>query len=175
MASFSDHEKLRVALQGRGAVARYPFPGAEDVEVGVKLLSDRELDGIRLRAVEYVKTKKADLLLDPEFLDRTIQRETVACAFVDPDKPSHAFFASQEEVASLDNLTVRTLYELYIAHGQAMDPYAFCPPEEIEELIAALGKSDSSAARMSLFDAPTLRSCVLSMARMLRERSLPPK
>lgn len=169
MAKSFDHDKLKAALAGRGACLRYPFPGAEGVEVGVRLLTDRELDGIRLRAVEFAKTKKMDLIFDPDFLERIIQRETIAAAFCDPDKPTDAIFGSQEDVAKLDNLTVRTLFELYVAHGQAMDPFTFCSEENVQELLDALGKSGSSVARMSLFDGPTLRSFVISMASMLLE------
>jgi hypothetical protein len=56
-----------------------------------------------------------------------------------------------------------------------MDPYAFCPAEDVDRMVDALGKSESSVAGLSLFDAPTLRSFVLSMASMLREMQQPPK
>jgi hypothetical protein len=168
MAKFSD-ELVRAALAGRLAVSRYPFPGNPAIEVGVKLLTDTELDAVRLQAVVFAKSKNVDATLDPEFIDRAIHRETISRAFVDPDKPDEPFFASQHEVAQLDNLSVRSLHELYLAHHQSMDPLAFCPAEEVGALVEQLGKSESSAGILSLYDLPTLRSLVLSMALLLRE------
>lgn len=170
MAKWSD-ESVRAALQGRFAVRRYPFPGSpgeRGVEVGIKLLTDAELDSVRLQAAEFAKKNRADLTIDPEFLDRAIHREVISRAFVDPEHPQEAFFGSQNDVAELDNLTVRALFELYMLHQQALDPYAFCPPEEVEKLVEALGKSERSVETLSLYDAPTLRSFVLSMASTLR-------
>ena len=168
MAKYSD-ERVRMALRGRQAVQRYPFPGQPELEVGIKLLSDAELDGVRLEAVELCKKAKAELLLDPEFLDRMIHRETISRAYVDVDAPDEPFFAKQGEVAELDNLTVRTLYELYKAHHEAMDPYAHASPEEVDALIASLKKSSTPLAVLSLYDSSTLRHCVVSMASLLRE------
>lgn len=168
MARWTD-DSVRAALQSRFAVLRYPFPGASGIEVGIKLLTDSELDSVRLQAATFAKGKHADLLVDPEFFDRAIHRELISRAYVDPDKPGEPFFGSQNDVAELDNLTVRSLYELYIVHQQSLDPYAFCPPEEVDKLTDALGKSERSAETLSLYDAPTLRSFVLSMALRLRE------
>lgn len=168
MATYAD-EAVRQALHGRFVVRTYPFPGQPTMTVAVKLLSDAELDSVRLEAVEFCKKKKAELGADPEFLDRLIHRETVARAFYDPDRADHSFFGSQEDVAELDNLTVRSLYELYVTHAQSMDPYAFAPLEQIEELADTLGKSESNVGLLNLFDAVTLRSLLLSMALRLRE------
>jgi hypothetical protein len=168
MAKWSD-ETVRAALAGRNAMRRVPFPGAPKVEVMIRILTDAELDNVRLRAVETVKKRKAELVLDPEFLDRLIHRETIAAAFYDAEHPTDAFFSSEEEVAELDNLTVRGLYELYMTHVQALDPYSFCPLEEVQELAETLGKSENSVGILNLYDGPTLRSFCLSLALRLRE------
>lgn len=168
MGKFSD-ESVQLALRGRFLVRTYPFPGAQGVEVAVKLLSDAELDSVRLEAVEFAKKKKAELIADPEFLDRVIHRETVSRAFYDPASKEESFFSSQAEVAELDSMTVRSLYELYISHSQSMDPYAHVPKEDIEELADILGKSESSVGLLNLYDAETLRSLLLSMGLRLRE------
>lgn len=167
MAKYSD-EAIRVALRGRQAVQRYPFPGKPDLEVGLKLLSDAELDGVRLEAVELCKRAKAELLADPEFLDRMIHRETVSRAYVDIDQPDEPFFSSQREVAELDNLTVRSLFELYKAHHEAMDPFLYASPEEVGSLVESLKKSSQPLAVLSLYDLSTLRHCVISMVSMQR-------
>lgn len=174
MAKFSD-ESVQLALRGRFVVRTYPFPGAPGVEVAIKLLSDAELDGVRLEAVEYAKKKKAELIADPEFLDRVIHRETVARAFYDPAAQEDSFFSSQAEVAELDSQTVRALYELYFSHAQSMDPYSHVPADQIEELADVLGKSESSVGLLNLYDAVTLRSLLLSMGLRLREILLTPK
>lgn len=174
MAKYDDKE-VRAALSGRRVMRRYPMPGAESVEVGIRLLSDTDLDSARLEAAEFCKKQKADLRVDPEFFDRAIHRETISRAFVDPDSPDEPFFGSQADVAELDNLTVRACYELYVAHHQAMDPYLFCSEEEVEKVVDALGKSESSAGLLSLYDAPTLRSFALSMASKLRAMQPTPK
>jgi hypothetical protein len=171
MAKFSD-ESVAAALSPRRVVRKYPFPGAPGVEVAVRLLSDSELDAVRLRAVDFCSNKAANLIADPEFLDRLIQRETIARAFYDADKEGDAFFADQNEVAQLDNLTVRSLHEIYMLHAQSMDPLAFCPVEQVQELADTLGKSEHAAGILSLYDLNTARSCVLSLALKLRETQL---
>lgn len=175
MARWSD-ASVRAALDARRQVSRYPFPGASSLTVGVKLLTDSELDAVRLQAAEFVKKNRVDLAIDPEFMDRAIHRETISRAFVDPDQPDVPFFGSQGDVAELDNLTVRALYELYIVHHQSMDPYAFASAEDVQKLVDALGKSESSAAALlSSFDFVTLRSFAISMASLLRETQRSPK
>lgn len=171
MAKYSD-EVVAAALRPRGVVRKYPFPGAPGIEVGIKLLSDAELDSARLQAVDYCTKKLANLIADPEFLDRLIQREIIARAILDPEHEGHYFFADQHEVAQLDNLTVRSLHELYQLHAQSMDPLAFCPVEQVQELADTLGKSESAAGVLSLYDLYTARSCVLSLALKLRETQL---
>jgi hypothetical protein len=173
MPKYSD-EAVYAAIEGRRAVKRYPFPGS-DSECGIQMLTDGKVDIIRCDAVMYCKAKKVDLSMDPEFLDRTIMRLTIAEAFVDPDKPSEHFFDGVSDVALLDNVMVRTLYELYIAHQQSMDPMAYVSREEVDALVAQLGKPGNAEGRLSLFDRPTLLSCVLSMASMLRETPQTPR
>lgn len=168
MAKWTD-DSVRAALGRRFEVATYPFPGKTEIKVGIKLLTDAELDQVRLQAADFVKRQKADLSIDPEFFDRAIHRELISRAYVDPDRPGEPFFPSQNDVALLDNLAVRSLYELYITHQQSLDPYAFCPPDEVDKLVDTLGKSESSVGLLNLFDAPTLRSLLLSMALKQRE------
>jgi hypothetical protein len=173
MAKYSD-EAVFSAIEGRRAVRRYPFPGS-DSECGIQMLTDCKIDSVRIDAQNYCKGKKVDLMLDPDFLDRAIMRYTILAAFVDPDKPEQQFFEGIDDVMSLDNVMVRTLYELYIAHQQAMDPLAYASREEVDALVAQLGKPGSDEGRLSLFDRPTLQSFVLSMACALRSMRQQPK
>lgn len=168
MAKFSD-ELFQAALRPRQVIRKHPFPGAPGVEVGVKLLSDAESDNARLQAVDYCLNRKANLIADPEFLDRAIHREVVSRAFYDPEIEDHAFFASQDDVAQLDNQTVRSLYELYNLHAVSMDPHAHCSLEEVDELGKSLVESANPAGLLNLLDADTLRNLLLSTVLKLRE------
>lgn len=167
MAKFSD-ASVQAALSGRRGAREYPFPGAEKVMVGVKLLSDEEVDGARLQAQQYVLGKKCELMVDPEFFDRALKREIISRAFVDAENHDHAFFGSQKDVAELDASTVLACFELYGMHQMQVDPYSHCSPEEVAELVELLGKSPDSAATLRLFDAPTLRSFVASLVALRR-------
>lgn len=168
--TFGD-KRLAVALQGRNAVEQYPFPGVDGLVVGVRLLSEEELDDVRLKAAAFCKRKQVDLIVDPEFFDRAIHRYTVLGAYVVADNEDKPFFEDFNQVLTIDPLLMRTLYELYLAHAQALDPLAFVSKEEVDAIVAALGKSEGSVARMSLFDRPTLLSFVLSMAHLQRAQS----
>jgi hypothetical protein len=139
------------------------------------MLSDVEMDGCRLRAQDYVTKRKCELVIDPDFYDRAIHRETVAYAFVDVANHEEPFFSSPEEVAQLDVQAVRACWDLFVHHQMAMDPYAYCSPEEVEELVELLGKSGDGGALSKLFEPNTQWSFVLSMARRLREISAQPK
>lgn len=174
MAKFSDQD-ITIAVLERRQPRPYPFPGIDGKQVAIKVLSDAESDSARIAAVQFCKGKDVDLALDPEFLDRCIQREILLRACRDSDKPEEPFFSTYDQITHLDNMLVRTLFELYNAHQQAMDPLAFCPAEEVEALVAQLGKSELAAARLSLFDQPTLLRFVLSMAHQLQSKSPTPK
>jgi hypothetical protein len=134
------------------------------------MLTDGEVDSARFDAQQYVKERRIELHLDPEFLDRAIQRQIVLRAFVDADSDPDApkpFFDSIDDIKDLDAALVLQLFHLYCGHQQAMEPLAHLSEEEVEELVAVLGKSGSSERLMGL-DRPSLLSCVLSMACVLR-------
>lgn len=162
MAKFND-EAVRAALSGRKAVLEYPLPGAESIKVGVRMLADAEVDSARLTAQAYVVTNKCELLVDPEFFDRALNREIISRAFVDAENHDHAFFGSMKDVAEMDPAQVKACFELYRLHQMQMDPYAHCPAEEVAQLVELLGKSPDKKAILSLFDGDTLQSFVLSL------------
>lgn len=174
MPKFSDAE-VQSALHGRKAVRTYAFPGAESLRVGIRCLTEAEMDACRLRAVDYCKKNKAELMLDPDFLERAIKREVVATSLRDSDDAEHFFFADSAEASQLDAQTITALYELYLLHHETLDPYAFASKEEVEVLVQQLGKSPSDEGILKLFDAPTLRKCVLSLALLLHETQQTPK
>jgi hypothetical protein len=175
VAKFSD-ESVRHALRGRGEVRRYQMPGATgEIFVGLKVPTDAELDGARLRGVELCKKSKVDPKYDPDFLEHAIMREVIALSFVDIDQQDEAFFGSADEVAELDEMMVKAMHELYLTHFVAMDPYAFVSGEEAAALADQLGKSERPEERLSVYDLPTLRGFALSLASLLRETRASPK
>lgn len=155
------------------------MPGAPGVKVGIRMLTDTEMDGCRLRAQEFVLKKKCELVIDPQFFDRAIHREVVAMALCDVDKTDEPFYSSPEQVAQDDASVVEACWELCVNHQVAMDPYRHCSPEEVEELVELLGKAGSDEAQgqvlSSLFEPSTRSSFVISMAKRLREMSATPK
>lgn len=168
MPKFSDLN-VSAALLGRRAITPYPFPTLEGVSIGMRLLDEAEQDDARIKAQKYCKGREADLLSDPQFMDRALQRFTLlACCFNVDDVKGGKFFASHEEVQRLDVTLTQLLYEMYETHRMALDPLLYCPAEGVNDLIEALGKPESGQVRLSLYDLPTLRSFVLSMASMLR-------
>lgn len=169
MAKFNT-DAFALALSGRRAISKYPFPGVDGQRVGVRMLRDEEVDEARVEAQHFLKEKGVIVEIDPEFFDREIQRRLVARAFVDAESDADfaaPFFESVADVRSLDSVMVRHLYELYVAHVHAMDPLLGASVEEVDEIVEALGKS-ASAERLTQLDRLSLLNCVLSMASRLR-------
>lgn len=170
---FSD-DSVSTALLARNAIREYPFPSLDGVTVGVRMLHGSEVAKIRDDAVRYCKEHRVDLVMDPDFFDLVVSRMTLLAAFTDLEdqKP---FFASLEQVFRLDVPLATTLYGLYLVHCQTFDPYSYATQEDVEALVAQLGKSGFAPGRLSLFGLDTLRSLCLSMARLLHEMSQPPR
>lgn len=169
MPKFSD-EAVAAALNARHAFQSYPFPGLDGVSVGVRLLHGSEVAKIRIDAVAHCKDHRVDLVMDPDFLDLVIMRLTILAAFYDIEDKQAPFF-TREQAFKLDSALARTLYDLYLAHQSALDPLTHCATEEeVNAVIAGLGKSEIPLARLSLFDAPTRLNLLLSMAYLLRSK-----
>jgi hypothetical protein len=170
MPKFTD-DVVRNALNGRKAVRVYAFPGAEQLKVGVCGLSDSEADKCRARAIDYCTRGggKLEIVLSVGAFDRAYQREIVAAAYRDAAAHDEWFFEDADAVAELDAHIVTALYELYMTHCSALDPYAFCSKEEVNELVQQLGKSESPEGMLKLFEPSTLRSFVHSLVSLIRE------
>lgn len=165
MASFTDKD-IETALLGRQGMQEYPFPGLEGRTCSVRALSETETDKVRIEAVGFCKENQIDLAWDPEFLDRVVRRFTVLHAVMDPQGGGR-FFKSQADIAKLDTHVVTALYELYLAHKQAIDPLAYASEEEVTSLVEALKKGLLQPAALSSFDRPTQQSFLITMAYML--------
>lgn len=171
MATFTD-ERLRTILRGRRQVFRVPFPGADGVEVGFRILTDADLDHCRLEAQRAAKKMGADLDVDPELLDRLVERQIVWRACVDPDDPNTdtpaAFFPSAADVATLDSVVVRELGNAYMEVQEMVSPRLTLDEAGIKELVDALGKEPGATALLMRFAPPTLIGLVRSLAARLR-------
>lgn len=173
MPKFTD-ERIQEMLKGRRAVKTYPFPGLEDVEVGLRALTDNEIDDARMAAQRHVKERKADLDVDPFLFDRECQRQVLWRAVVDPesdpDEPE-PFFPSFRDVRQLDGPIVQALWDAYEEHQEYVSPIRTLDPTQLREFIDALGKDKAPDVLLTGFAHDTLRRCVLSMASKLRETS----
>ena len=173
-------------LRGRRAVRLVPFPGfgtdEEPIHVGVRILTEEEVDAARTEATQYVeglaRKYKVDaremLSLDAETLDREVQRQLVFRAFMDPEKVDAdgvmraPFFVAAQGVRQLDTVMQQTLFNVYLDHQNYVNPMRGMSEGEVAELSEALGKGAEPPVLLGLYDAPTLRSLVHILAGQLR-------
>ncbi len=165
-------------LQGRRAIGKMGFPGAPGIQIGVRLLSDREIDEARADAALYLQQRckprgfglEEFVRIDPDALEREHERQVIVRAFVDPDsdpeKP-RPFFASVEKVRDLDSLVVMQLWEHYTDWHDAVDPRVKLSDEQVDELIDALKKGPSEPAILAHLEPVTLRRLLRSTASRL--------
>lgn len=178
MPDISD-KRLQQMLLGRRAITTMPFPGADEVEIGIRILTDDETDGARMaasqRVIDAAKKRGLDptqlLLIEPELLDREMQRQviwrsTVNVETKDADKPA-PFFPDPDDIRGLDTIMVETLFQAYVDHQQYISPLKSLDEKETEELVNALGKGPIGEVILSQYDAPTLRKLVRSLASLL--------
>lgn len=176
---FTD-ESIQGMLRGRRNVQVVPFPGVESEDgktVGVRILLEEEMDQCRSAAVQYLhdRAKKlrldpADLLDgDPEMLGREIKRQVISVAFVDTDtignpNGEEKFFPGIVQVRFLDTVMMETLWNVYLSHQQHVNPLlSFTSQADVESLVDELGKEPGAQAILSWYDAPSLRSLVLTL------------
>ena len=165
-------------LSGRRKIGRFPFPGIEGRECGVRMLSDREVDDARADAATYLdaRWKKAgfdverSVRFDPESLEREHMRQVILRAIVEPDsdpaKPTQ-LFPSVEVVRDLDSTQIQAFWEIYLDWHDAVDPRTTYTDGEIEELAEALKKEPNEPVLLAHMQPATLRSLLRSMAKRL--------
>ena len=156
----SDME-LETLLEGRRAVRRAYFAPL-DREIGIRALSDYEIDQAKLEAQRYCKRVGADVDMDPDFLEREKERQFVWRSICEADEPHRPLFASDETVRkSLDSALVRAFFNAYIDMLDELTPVVRLTDEEVEELVTSMGKERESQVLMLRHFAPdTLRSLV---------------
>lgn len=171
MARFSDEDVNRILL-GPAAISRVAFPMAQGIDVGLRCISDDEIDKARVAAHCYLEgiCKRADLGLrsfvdiDPESLNREQQRQIIAIAFVDADQPTRPFFDDAIQVRRLSSVVVARLWELYLDHQDKVNPYFNLSNEQVKELADALKKEQPGADLLAGFARDTLCSLVRTLA-----------
>jgi len=179
---FND-ERVSAMLRGRREVRSVPLPGFgasdEPIMVGVRILTEQEIDEARAEAGQYVdalaKRYRLDardmLSIDSENLDREVQRQLVFRAFVDVDKQANGehrpFFVAPQAVRQLDSVMQQTLFNVYLDHQNYVNPTRGMDEQEVAELVDALGKGQDLPALLGLYDAPTLRTLVRIMVSQL--------
>lgn len=179
MSRFDDSHISEI-LKGRRAVRRVPFPGAQGHEIGIRLLTDREIDDAKLEAHRYLERRcreskqeyKTIVELDEDMLKRAVEQELLFRAIVDADSTSdkpEPFFASPTQLREqCDSVTVRSLLDLYLDHQETVVPEVTLSDEDVEKLVDALGKEHEPQGILVHFAPSTLRLFVRSMANRLR-------
>lgn len=176
MPRFTDEDVTKI-LQGRRAVSRVAWPGrpeGSDLEVGIRSLSDQEIDACRVEAHGYLEQlcKRGDVnlgafvALDPDALDREQQRQVLAVACVDPDSGDKQtpFFDSAVQVRRLDSVAVARLWDAYQDHQDAVNPRHRLSEAEAKELADALGKEQTANIILAGYERASLCSLVRSLA-----------
>lgn len=183
----SSDERFRAILRGRREIRRVPLPGDDGdppAEIGIRVLTEEEIDQCRAEAVQHVHLKaqtlkalklSADALLDadPDLLEREqtrlmIYRATLDVDSIEAEGGPQPFFVSPTAVRQADSVFVQTLWELYCAHQDYVNPIGSMGETEVEELIETLGKGQTAAKVVfGQCDAPTLRRLLLSMVSLL--------
>lgn len=175
MARFSDGDIQKIIIGDR-VVAPVQFPGRDSVTVGVRGLSDDEIDAARVEAQGYVESlcKRADMRyevfvsVDPESYDRELQRQIIARAYVDIEAQERPFFDAAVQVRRLGSVTIARLWEVYTGHQEAVNPRRMLSETQVKELVDALGKEPSATVVLEDFERDTLCSLVRFLASELQ-------
>ncbi|MFW6087075.1 MAG: hypothetical protein ACODAG_07720 [Myxococcota bacterium] len=182
----ASNESLKKHIRGRRKPILIPFPGEGSTEVGIRLLSEKEIDDAKLRAQRYLqdrcKRQSIDPSLfvdiDPEFYDRERIRQIVHRATVDPASISDhcpegvPFFELDEDLRDVDAVTVQALFDAYLDLQQQRSTLKSVSPEEAAEFASALATGDEAEqeAVLTAFDDEALRNLVRAMAALCREK-----
>lgn len=172
MASFSD-ERIAAIIRGRREVRRIHFAPL-NCDIGIRALTEAEIDAARLEAAAYFTKAKASIELDPEFLDREVRRQLIWRSVLDPDAPGEdkpPFFPSDADVRKLDAAMVHLLFAAYLETQEEIVPSSTLSEEEVSALVEALGKEDTGERLLISYGPDTLRRCVRSLASHLRASS----
>jgi hypothetical protein len=161
MGGFSD-ERIASIIAGRKAIRKVAFPPLS-CDIGIRCLTEAEIDGARIEAVRYLKKLGADVDMDPEIFDREKERQIVWRSIFDADeeKDPKPFFPADSDVRQIDSVLLRELFTAYLEVQEEISPALSLDEKEVETLIEALGKEGDQL--LTLLAPDTLRSCVRSL------------
>ena len=167
-----DDAAVQGMIQARRAIGTAQFPGQPDVKIGIRLVSERDVDLARFHGHLYLDTqcKKVELRLsdyvgiDPESLDRETQRQVILVAILDldqstPDNPV-PFFSNIEQVRSLDTVCFQQIWEAYADWQDAVNPKLNLTEEKVKELGDILKAEPDAKVVLAHIAPDTLRGLV---------------
>lgn len=170
-----DDTAIQGILDERRVIGRTHFPGSKTIEIGLRVISDFEIDTARFQAQIYLehRCKRAQLTLldfaniDPEGIEREQQRQTLLVACVDAeseDDDPRPFFAHIEQVRGLDSVLIAQLWDAYTDFTDSISPRLNLSEEEVADLVASLKDEREAKALLAAFDRDTLQSLLRTMA-----------
>ena len=183
MAKFTD-DRVREIILGATAFRTISFPShtgePSEVQIAVRCLSEAEIDGCRIEAQrrmrDIAKRRGWDVSeacdVDPDLLQRFVEKSILARAFFDADtisnKTPDPFFASETEVDMLTSVQASSLMSAYVEHQEWTNPFRTLSPEAVEELADTLGKAPMPEGLLGLYAPDTLRALCISLASLVR-------
>lgn len=181
MPTFRDNERIRAVITRSTKPRRIDYPGHPDLTIGVRGLDDPELDACRIEAQKKIhdlaKKRAWDPVqvveIDPELLQRYVEREIILKAFCDPDtvdddKPT-PFFANEHELGRVGSTGITDLMNAYIEHQEWSNPNVTLTQELEDELVEALGKEQSAGVYLMGFEQHVLRRLLISTVKRLHD------
>lgn len=144
----------------------------EPLKVSVRLLSERELDGCRLAAIQYAKDLRVDTIVDgDEIIERETRRQIIALATTWPASrgtESPRVFPVDRDVRELDSVSIDRFFAAYReAQDRAAEFYSL-KPEDRDRLVDVIVAAGGDAMGLGLIADRALREVVLALAARLR-------
>ena len=167
--------QIQDLLKNRKKIGRFLFPGTEGFEVGVRLLTEKQVDVAYLKAQVHLSglCKKAGLefaellLAQPELMDQESQRQLLLVALVtpesDPERPD-PFFKKEDHIRELDNVMMRLLWSEYQGWVDQNTLREQISEEQMREIVEALKKDPDSLAGLARWNADSLANLLRFMA-----------
>lgn len=177
------HERRDAAESDEPESAEREDDEGDVVLVGVRILTEQECDAARADAVFYIselaKNRGVSAIefthMEGEIIDREEKRQIIYRAFLvaeDADKPRigkepRRFFDNAQRVRGLDTVIVSLLWSMYLEHQELVNPLQSLSDAAAQELADALSKGPNANTLLALYDLPTLRKLVRTLASLL--------
>lgn len=177
MGVFSDERVSALILGPKRAFRTIQFPGRPEVLVAVRALAEHEIDACRVegqraflsvcKAREWTPERANQI--DPLMFARLVDRQIAWRAYFDYETTNRPepvpFFSSAADLAQLDSVTMSDLMSAYVEHQEYVSPLRSLVAEEVDAMIAALGKEQPQVVLNSLG-----RDALVSFAHTLAKR-----